>query len=130
MSVRRNVGKTWRVNSDTPVTQPETMDGSSWDQSALDNPATVALMQIAAEEEARLLREEQESISLSNELEHDEKTDWLRSCYWPRWFAHKPLHLIIATSRVPLAARLFTSAPGTAWSGSAAQRQKRNLYSY
>lgn len=40
-------------------------------------------------------------MSLSNELEHDEKTDWLRGCGWPHWFAHKPLHLIIATSRVP-----------------------------
>jgi hypothetical protein len=31
-------------------------------------------MQLEAEEEARLLQEEQESMSLSNELEHDEKT--------------------------------------------------------
>jgi hypothetical protein len=40
-------------------------------------------------------------MPLSNELEHDEKTDWLRGCGWPRWFACKPLHLIIATPRIP-----------------------------
>jgi hypothetical protein len=67
----------------------------------MDDAATTALLQMEAEEEARLLREEYESLSLSNELEHDENTDWLRSCGWPRWFAHKPLYLIIATSRVP-----------------------------
>jgi hypothetical protein len=32
------------------------------------------------EEDARLLREEQELISLGNELELDENTDWLRGC--------------------------------------------------
>jgi hypothetical protein len=99
--VRRNVGKTWRVNSATPSTQRETRIGPSWDQSALDDPVIVSLMQLEAEEEARLLQEEQESMSPRNELEHDEKTDWLRGCGWPHWFAHKPLHLIIATSRVP-----------------------------
>jgi hypothetical protein len=54
-----------------------------------------------AEEETRLLQEEQESMSLSNKLEHNEKMDWLRGCGWPRWFAQKLLHLIITTSRVP-----------------------------
>jgi hypothetical protein len=39
-------------------------------------------------------------MSLSNELEHDERTDWLRGCGWLRWFAQKPLYLIIATSRL------------------------------
>jgi hypothetical protein len=52
------------------------------------------------EEEARLLREEKELMSPSTELEYDENTDWLRGCGWPRWFANKPLYLIIATSRV------------------------------
>lgn len=47
-----------------------------------------------AEEEARLSREEQEPMSPSNEFEHDEKTDWLRGCGWPRWFAQEPLHLV------------------------------------
>jgi hypothetical protein len=53
-----------------------------------------------AEEEARLLQHDQGFMSLSNELEHDEKTDWLRGCGWLRWFAQKPLYLIIATSRL------------------------------
>jgi hypothetical protein len=43
--------------------------------SLLDNPATVALLQIEAEEEARLLQEEQESMSLSNKLKHNKKID-------------------------------------------------------
>ncbi|KAH9876388.1 hypothetical protein J1614_003867 [Plenodomus biglobosus] len=101
MSVRRSVGKAWRVDTTIPITQRGMDDAPSWDQSVLDDPATVALLQMEAEEEARLLREEQGSMSLSNELKHDEKTDWLRGCGWPRWFAHKPLHLMIATSRVP-----------------------------
>ena len=40
-----------------------------------DDPATAALLQIEAEEEARLLQQDQELMSLSNELEHDEKTN-------------------------------------------------------
>jgi hypothetical protein len=43
--------------------------------SIISNPATVALLQIEAEEEARLLQEEQESMSLSNKLKHNKKTD-------------------------------------------------------
>jgi hypothetical protein len=101
VSVRRNVGKFWRVNSATSTNHCMTKTAPSLSPSVLDDPATVTLLQVEAEEEARLLREEQESMSLSNELEHDEKTDWLRGCGWPRWFAQKPLHLIIATSRVP-----------------------------
>ena len=65
-----------------------------------DDPATATLLQMEAEEETRLLQQDRELMSLSNELEHDEKTDWLRGCGWPRWFAQKPLHLIIATSRL------------------------------
>jgi hypothetical protein len=101
-SIRRNCGGSWRVEKSTSTAQRRIENRSDWDKSALDDPATVTLLQMEAEEEARLLQEEQESMSLSNELEHDEKTDWLRGCGWPRWFAHKPLHLIIATSRVPL----------------------------
>lgn len=82
-SFRRNVGKTWRVNSATAITQRNMKTGTSWDQSVLDDPATVALLQME-DEEARLLRKKQESMSLSNELEHDEKTDWLRGSGWPR----------------------------------------------
>jgi diphthamide biosynthesis methyltransferase len=64
------------------------------------NPATVVLLQMEAEEEARLLQKEQESMSPSNDLEHDERIDWLRGSDWLRWSAHKPLHLIIANSRI------------------------------
>lgn len=34
-----------------------------------------ALLQMEAKEEARLLHQDQEWMSLSNELEHDEKTN-------------------------------------------------------
>jgi hypothetical protein len=43
--------------------------------SIVGDPATVTLLQIEAEEEARLLQEEQESMSLSNKLKHNKKTD-------------------------------------------------------
>jgi hypothetical protein len=91
---------TWRVEDATHKSQGGKRP--SWDQSATDEPATAAPLQMEAEEEARLLREDRELMSLSNGLEHDEKTDWLRGCGWPRWFAHRPLHLIIATTRLPL----------------------------
>lgn len=96
--IRRNVGGTWRVADATHTIQSRRR--SSQDGSVSDDPATAALLQMEAEEEARLLQQDQELMSLSNELEHDEKTDWLRGCGWPRWFAQKPLHLIIATSRL------------------------------
>jgi hypothetical protein len=88
----RNPKKTWRVDGVTTKGQPEAKARPGWDQSVLDDPATAALLQMEDEEEARLLREEQEWMSLSNELEHDENTDWLRGCGWPRWYANKPLH--------------------------------------
>jgi hypothetical protein len=43
--------------------------------SIVGDPATVTLLQIEAEEEARLLQEEQELMSLSNKLKHNKKTD-------------------------------------------------------
>jgi hypothetical protein len=98
--IRRNLGGSWRIEDATDTNCGG--KGSSRDLSAIDKPATVALLQVEAEEEARLSQQDREYMSLSNELEHDEKTDWLRGCGWPRWFAQKPLHLIIATSRLPL----------------------------
>jgi hypothetical protein len=89
------------VKDVTALNQCEAKTKPSLDPYVLDDPATIALLQIEDEEDARLLREEQELICSSNELEHDENTDWLRGCGWPRWFANKPLHLIVATSRVP-----------------------------
>jgi hypothetical protein len=94
------MGGTWRVGDVTHTSQGGKRLSS--DRFTIDEPATDALLQMEAEEEARLLQQDQESMSLSNELEHDEKTDWLRGCGWPRWFAHKPLYLIIATSRSPI----------------------------
>jgi hypothetical protein len=66
------------------MSQCETKIRPSYNQSILDDPTTVALPLMEDKKEARLLREEQELMSPSNELEHDEKTDWLRGCSWPR----------------------------------------------
>jgi hypothetical protein len=67
------------VNGVTGIAQWEMGSRPSCDQFVLDDPATAALLQMEAEEETRLPQEERESMSLSNELEHDERTDWLRS---------------------------------------------------
>jgi hypothetical protein len=66
-----------------------------------DDPDAFALQQMEEEEEARLAEEAQGFTCLVEELEHDENTEWLRGCAWPRWFAHKPLHLITATATTP-----------------------------
>jgi hypothetical protein len=39
--------------------------------------------------------------ALTQQLEHDENTDWLRVCEWPQWFAHRPLALIVAAASLP-----------------------------
>jgi len=56
---------------------------------------------MGAEEEKRLLEEWHETIALDEELEHDENTDWLRGCGWPKWFANRPLHPITAAAVSP-----------------------------
>lgn len=76
------MGGTWRVADTTHTIQSRRII-SSQDGSVSDDPATAALLQMEAEEEARLLQQDQELKALSNELEHDEKTDWLRDCGWP-----------------------------------------------
>ena len=63
------------MNGVTAIGQREAKARLGWPQSALDDPATVALLQIEDKEEARLLQEEHELMSLSNKLEHNEKTD-------------------------------------------------------
>lgn len=68
----------------TAINQRETKTVLSWDQHVLDDPAAVALLQMEDEGETRLLRDEQEWMSLSNQLEHDENTDKLRGCGWSR----------------------------------------------
>ena len=67
----------------------------------LDGPDAFALQQMEEEEEARLAEEAQGFTCLVGELEHDENTEWLRGCGWPRWFAHKPLHLVTSTATTP-----------------------------
>jgi antitoxin component of RelBE/YafQ-DinJ toxin-antitoxin module len=123
--IRRNVGGTWRVGDATRTSQGEKRSSLDWSES--DDPATVALLQMEAEEEARLLQQDRELMSLSNELEHDEKTNWLRGCGWPRWFAQKPLHVIIATSRLaasPKGAIHLGTWNGVEWISSAATELK------
>jgi hypothetical protein len=66
-----------------------------------DDPDAFALQQMEEEEEARLAEEAQGFTCLAGELEHDENTEWLRGCGWPRWFAHKPLHLVTSTATTP-----------------------------
>jgi hypothetical protein len=68
------------VKNVTNVDQCAAKTRPSLDPSVLDNPAIITLLQMEDEEDARLLREEQELISLGNELELDENTDWLRGC--------------------------------------------------
>jgi hypothetical protein len=44
------------VDSIVPISQGGAEDGPSWDQPVLDDAATVALLQMEAEEEASLLK--------------------------------------------------------------------------
>lgn len=57
VSIRKNVGKRWRVDSTIPIIPLKAEDRPSWDPSIVDDPATIILLQMEAEEEARLLRE-------------------------------------------------------------------------
>ncbi|KIW09655.1 hypothetical protein PV08_12093 [Exophiala spinifera] len=59
------------------------------------------LLAAEAEEERRLLEAQEGAPALAQELEHDENTDWLRGGEWPRWFAQRPLALIVAASQQP-----------------------------
>jgi hypothetical protein len=54
-----------------------------------------------AEEERRLMDEYDGAPALTQQLEHDENTDWLRACEWPQWFAHRLLALIVAAASLP-----------------------------
>ena len=65
------------------------------------DPYMAELLRMEDEEEHRLANEAHINLSLPAELEHDEKTPWLRQCGWPRWFACRPLHIIAATSQLP-----------------------------
>jgi hypothetical protein len=65
------------------------------------DPDALALQQMEEEEEARLAEEAQAFTCLVGKLEHDENTEWLRGCRWPRWFVHKPLHLVTSIATTP-----------------------------
>ena len=100
----RKIGKYWSVDATLPYSG-SAAEGSNSALELLgqgsDDPEIAALLKMEAEEEARLVGEIQGSTALTDELEHDENTDWLRGSGWPMWFAQKPLHLIIATSQAP-----------------------------
>ena len=39
--------------------------------------------------------------ALTQELEQDENTEWLRGCEWSKWFANRPLALIVVAAQQP-----------------------------
>ncbi|RFU30458.1 hypothetical protein B7463_g5850, partial [Scytalidium lignicola] len=61
----------------------------------------LAMMRMEAEEENRLAQEELGDSTYQFEFVHDENTEWLRSSEWPRWFRNRPLHIIVAASKIP-----------------------------
>lgn len=73
-------------------------------------------MRMEAEEEQRLLSEQSNAIALDEELEHDENTEWLRGCEWLAWFACKPIHLIVAATKL-LSTNTLEDFPLGLWSG-------------
>lgn len=107
-TLKNSYVKYWRVDmcvreNDATTPSPEGQDTRLADPSTLehDDADAFALQQMEAEEEARLAEEAQGFICLFEELEHDENTEWLRGCGWPRWFDHKPLHLMTSTATTP-----------------------------
>ncbi|EMD86838.1 hypothetical protein COCHEDRAFT_1218347 [Bipolaris maydis C5] len=58
-------------------------------------------MEDEEEEEEQRSYGENDMVALDAELEHDENTEWLRGCEWPTWFAHKPIHIIVAAAALP-----------------------------
>lgn len=63
------------MDTTIPFTQREGDVALKHDQSVVDGPAIIALLQTEAEEETRFLQGKQESMTLSSELEHDKKTN-------------------------------------------------------
>jgi hypothetical protein len=77
MRVRENSATTMnREGPDTKLAGPSTLEH--------DDPDAFALQQMEEEEEARLAEEAQGFTCLFEELEHDENTEWLPGCGWPR----------------------------------------------
>lgn len=55
-----------------------------------------------ADEEARLQKENEQSVAFDEELEQDESSDWLQGCCWPQWFRHKPIPLLLTARSMPV----------------------------
>jgi hypothetical protein len=119
-TLRNSYIKYWRVATKAADTSLAESLYPRNENAKLD-PKLTALLEIEADEEARLASEAQEFACQSQELEHDENTDWLRGCGWPRWFAHKPLHIITSTAQTPQqeADLSLGSWDGIAWISSA-----------
>jgi hypothetical protein len=60
-------------------------------------------MEDEEKEEEQRFDGESDIVALDAELEHDENTEWLRGCEWPKWFAYKPIHIIVAAAVLPSA---------------------------
>ena len=92
----------WKVDpSALPLSNTTSRREKGENKSATDLDEFEELMEMEAREDERLLRQGQENLALDEELEHDENTDWLRGCRWPQWFLHKPLQLIVASTKIP-----------------------------
>jgi hypothetical protein len=73
-------------------------------------------MEDEEEEEKQCFNGESNVVVLDAELEHDENTEWLRGCEWPKSFSHKPIHLIVASAALPSARTLEDLSLGL-WNG-------------
>jgi hypothetical protein len=107
----RKTGQYWRVDH----TRTDSVESAEADceeeqadeersmqlEEACRDPDMAELLRMEDEAEHRLANEASTNACLPDNLEHDENTRWLRECGWPRWFARKPLHVIVATSQLP-----------------------------
>ncbi|EOA82366.1 uncharacterized protein SETTUDRAFT_76814, partial [Exserohilum turcica Et28A] len=99
-----------------------TQDNSASQQAIPEQPYSMSeeenLLRMEDEEEEEEQRFDSESnmVALDTELEHDENTEWLRGCEWPTWFAHKPIHIIVAAAALP-SARISEDLVLGLWNG-------------
>ena len=111
----------WRVNIDgttlDPCSPPTSTLPLSLPSSSTGAPGDVNDQREAeAEEEQRLLNEQDGAPALDHHIDQDEKTDWLRASEWPQWFANRPLSLIVAASMIPVSPYLEDFVMGN-WGG-------------
>jgi hypothetical protein len=107
-TISRTHRKYWIVDSSpiTSLTSSENAPSSTplpprGPKSTQDDPD--GQYKAEADEERRLMDEHDGAPALTQQLEQDENTDWLRACEWPQWFAHRPIALIVAAARLPAA---------------------------